>query len=303
MLKEFFVCCIFFCAMLINAVTGFAGNLLAMPTTIQLIGMTDAKVMSTIVGIVTCAVIAALNPKAINWYEIIKAILLMIPGILFGLYLFYNVNYHFLLYVYGSIILIIAVKNFFTKPLVYKMTLPLVLLIMTGAGIMHSLFVSSGAFMVIYAMHTFKDKSEFRATMVVLGAFLNILLLFQEIIAKEITLYNTGLMNIKGQNIIMTRGDTAALTLIFTGDEVPDGTDVRFTVKKAAEDETTLIVKTMKAEGNRAVLTLEPADTKTMRTGQYCYDVRLETTLADGTKEKLTPMVYGVFQLLENVGV
>lgn len=143
MLKEFFVCCIFFCAMLINAVTGFAGNLLAMPTTIQLIGMTDAKVMSTIVGIVTCAVIAALNPKAINWYEIIKAILLMIPGILFGLYLFYNVNYHFLLYVYGSIILLIAVKNFFTKPLVYKMTLPLVLLIMTGAGIMHSLFVSS----------------------------------------------------------------------------------------------------------------------------------------------------------------
>lgn len=193
MLKEFFVCCIFFCAMLINAVTGFAGNLLAMPTTIQLIGMTDAKVMSTIVGIVTCAVIAALNPKAINWYEIIKAILLMIPGILFGLYLFYNVNYLFLLYVYGSIILIIAVKNFFTKPLVYKMTLPLVLLIMTGAGIMHSLFVSSGAFMVIYAMHTFKDKSEFRATMVVLGAFLNILLLFQEIIAKEITFYNTGL--------------------------------------------------------------------------------------------------------------
>ena len=58
---------------------------------------------------------------------------------------------------------------------------------------MHSLFVSSGAFMVIYAMHTFKDKSEFRATMVVLGAFLNILLLFQEIFADEITFYNTGL--------------------------------------------------------------------------------------------------------------
>ena len=51
------------------------------------------------------------------------------------------------------------------------------------------------------------------------------------------------------------------------------------------------------------MLALEPADPKTMRTGQYCYDVRLETTRADGTKEKLTPMVYGVFQLLENVGV
>ena len=126
-------------------------------------------------------------------HEILKAIVLMIPGILLGLYLFYNVNYHFLLYVYGTVILVIAVKNFFTRPLVYKMTLPLVLIIMTGAGIMHSLFVSSGAFMVIYAMHTFKDKSEFRATMVVLGAFLNILLLFQEIFADEITFYNSGL--------------------------------------------------------------------------------------------------------------
>lgn len=193
MVHEIIICIIFFAAMLINAVTGFAGNLLAMPTTIQLIGTTDAKVMSTIVGIITCAVIAALNPKAINWPEILKAIVLMIPGILFGLYLFYNVNYHFLLYVYGTVILVIALKNFFTRPLVYKMTLPLVLIIMTGAGIMHSLFVSSGAFMVIYAMHTFKDKSEFRATMVVLGAFLNILLLFQEIFADEITFYNTGL--------------------------------------------------------------------------------------------------------------
>ena len=66
MVHEIIICIIFFAAMLINAVTGFAGNLLAMPTTIQLIGMTDAKVMSTIVGIITCAVIAALNPKAIN---------------------------------------------------------------------------------------------------------------------------------------------------------------------------------------------------------------------------------------------
>ena len=48
MIHEIIICIIFFAAMLINAVTGFAGNLLAMPTTIQLIGMTDAKVMSTI---------------------------------------------------------------------------------------------------------------------------------------------------------------------------------------------------------------------------------------------------------------
>lgn len=193
MIREIAVCIIFSASILINTVSGFAGNLLAMPTTIQLIGMTNAKVMSTIVGIITCALIALLNPKAIDWAEIRKIILMMIPGMFLGLYLFYNVNYHFLLYIYGTVILTIAVKNFFTKNLVYKMPLPLTLLIMTGAGLMHTLFVSSGAFLVIYAMHTFKDKSAFRANMVVLGAFLNILLLFQEIVANEITLYNTGL--------------------------------------------------------------------------------------------------------------
>ena len=45
MLQQLSVGLIFFGAMLINAITGFAGNLLAMPGTIQLIGMTDAKVV------------------------------------------------------------------------------------------------------------------------------------------------------------------------------------------------------------------------------------------------------------------
>ena len=45
MLQQLSVGLIFFGAMLINAITGFAGNLLAMPGSIQLIGMTDAKVV------------------------------------------------------------------------------------------------------------------------------------------------------------------------------------------------------------------------------------------------------------------
>lgn len=39
MIREIAVCIIFSASILINTVSGFAGNLLAMPTTIQLIGI------------------------------------------------------------------------------------------------------------------------------------------------------------------------------------------------------------------------------------------------------------------------
>ena len=111
------------------------------------------------------------------------------------------------------------------------------------------------------------------------------------------------MLEVKGQNILLTRGDTAALTLKFIGDNVPDGTKVRFTVKQAATDQRKVIVKNMETSGNKAVLVLDPAETRNLQPGQYAYDVRLEMELTDKTKEILTPMLYGVFQLLENVGV
>ena len=72
MLQQLSVGLIFFGAMLINAITGFAGNLLAMPGTIQLIGMTDAKVVSTIVGLFSCFIIAMVGIRSVVWHEVFK---------------------------------------------------------------------------------------------------------------------------------------------------------------------------------------------------------------------------------------
>ena len=88
MLEKLGVGAIFFGAMLINAITGFAGNLLALPGTIQLIGMTDAKVVSTIVGLFSCFIIAMMGIKNVIWHEVTKITLFMIPGIAIGFYLF-----------------------------------------------------------------------------------------------------------------------------------------------------------------------------------------------------------------------
>ena len=163
MLEKLGVGAIFFGAMLINAITGFAGNLLAMPGTIQLIGMTDAKVVSTIVGLFSCFIIAMMGIKNVIWHEVTKITLFMIPGIAIGFYLFYTLDLSFLLYIYGTVIVLIALKSFFTKQGLYKMSLPLLVFVMLCAGLMQGLFVSGGAFVVVYAVHTFKNKEEFRA--------------------------------------------------------------------------------------------------------------------------------------------
>ena len=191
MLEKLGVGAIFFGAMLINAITGFAGNLLAMPGTIQLIGMTDAKVVSTIVGLFSCFIIAMMGIKNVIWHEVTKITLFMIPGIAIGFYLFYTLDLSFLLYIYGTVIVLIALKSFFTKQGLYNMSLPLLVFVMLCAGLMQGLFVSGGAFVVVYAVHTFKNKEEFRSTLSVLWVVLNTILLIQEGIAGEITPQNS----------------------------------------------------------------------------------------------------------------
>lgn len=52
---------------IIQAITGFAGTLLAMPASIMLVGADDAKVMLNLVTLATCVILAVRNRKYIQW--------------------------------------------------------------------------------------------------------------------------------------------------------------------------------------------------------------------------------------------
>ena len=181
---------IFFVAMVVNAITGFAGNLLAMPGTIQLIGMTYAKVISTLIGTYNCVVLAFMTWRFVNWHEVKKITVLIIPGMLVGFWLYYFLDVKVLLYIYGSVIVAVAIRTFLKQDGPRKMGLITTLLVMFFAGLMQSLFVSGGAFVVLYAVCVFKDKDEFRATLSTLWVFLNLIVLAQEGIAGEINTDN-----------------------------------------------------------------------------------------------------------------
>lgn len=66
---------ILFAANVIQAVTGFAGTLLAMPVSIQLIGVLEAKVILNIMAFASCLWITVQNRRYIQ-YKIFGKIIL-----------------------------------------------------------------------------------------------------------------------------------------------------------------------------------------------------------------------------------
>lgn len=151
--------------------------------------MVDAKVVDTLSNIFTCLLVALFGRRSIVWREFVKITLLVIPGMLLGFYLFYQLELNFLLYIYGSVI-IIAIKSFFTPSAPRPLSLPLTVLIMTEAGLMQWQFVSGGAFVVIYAVRVFRDKAEFRATLSLLWVVLNVVILLEILLAGELNRAN-----------------------------------------------------------------------------------------------------------------
>ena len=77
-----------------------------------------------------------------------------------------------LLTVYGIVIIAVALKNLciHTEKKLPDIILWIVLLL---AGIIHGMFVSGGALLVIYATQVLKEKEEFRATVAPVWVVLN----------------------------------------------------------------------------------------------------------------------------------
>lgn len=89
----------------------------------------------------------------------------MVCGMVLGIWIYNRFPLNQLLIFYGVMIMIIALKKMFIKEKKEK-TIPIWagILILLAAGIIHGMFVSGGALLVIYAAAVLKDKQEFRAT-------------------------------------------------------------------------------------------------------------------------------------------
>ena len=163
----------FFFAYFINGITGFAGNIFAMPVGMSTIGHDTAIVVLNCTGWLASIMIAVTGLKHIVWREVLKMCVIMLIFMALGAWVNTIAPLDFLSRIYGIAILVIAVRGFFFNK--HKKLLPewMLYLIVAIAGVIQGMFVSGGSFLAIYALQKLKTKEEFRATTTMTWVILN----------------------------------------------------------------------------------------------------------------------------------
>lgn len=176
-MKELLFLLVLFVSNVIQAITGFAGTVLAMPPSVYLFGLDHAKVVLNVMAWLSGLMIAVTGYRHINWKELLKMSAVMLVGMFAGIQIFRIVkSENILLTIYGIIIVVVALKNLciHTEKKLPDLILWIVLIL---AGIIHGMFVSGGALLVIYATQVLKEKEEFRATVAPVWVVLNFFLM------------------------------------------------------------------------------------------------------------------------------
>ena len=180
----------------IQGITGFAGTLLAMPMSSNLIGFETARGMMNFLTIMSAVVIVAGSYKAIHWKELGEMVSVMLIGLIIGIGLIRIVEIPILLKIYGVMILIIALRGILQISgvrlgredfLPKKIRDFLMLLVLFGAGIFHGMYVSGGALVVIYAAQKFQDKTTFRVTVAMIWILLNTFIGVSDAVSGRLT--------------------------------------------------------------------------------------------------------------------
>ena len=179
-MKDLLFLAVLFGANVIQAITGFAGTVLAMPPSMYLLGVADAKTILNLMALLSGVMIAVSDFHHIRWRELGKICVFMGAGMIAGIALCeYIGTGDVFLRVYGCIIIAIAVRNLLVRE---QRSLPkaLLLSILVLAGVIHGMFVSGGALLVIYATQVLKEKEEFRSTLAAVWIVLNsVMMAFQ----------------------------------------------------------------------------------------------------------------------------
>ncbi|MGN1032093.1 MAG: sulfite exporter TauE/SafE family protein [Intestinibacter sp.] len=166
-------------ANIVQSITGFAGNLLAMPASILLIGIDQSSAVLNILTMFNCTLVISKSYKYINYRELKKIVVYMLIGVVVGIYLKSILPLNITLNIYALFIIFIAVKNLLKRDDKDKdenLNNILSVVILLISGIIQGVFVSGGALLVVYAVNALNDKDEFRATVatvwIILGFFL-----------------------------------------------------------------------------------------------------------------------------------
>lgn len=185
-MKMIMILTVILCANIVETITGFAGTLLAMPALMLLMGVNHAKVAVNMISIFVGIGILVRSRKHVNQKQVVRIVLFMAVGIVLGIRIYLYLPVGLLLKVYGIMIIGVALKKTIC-PETGKSDKKMDNVVLILAGIVHGIFVSGGALLVIYAGRVLKDKQEFRATLASVWIILNSAIALQQIAAGSYT--------------------------------------------------------------------------------------------------------------------
>lgn len=177
---------VLFFANVIQTITGFAGTLLALPFSIKIVGIEEAKVVLNIFILIGSLIIAIQNFKLIDFKISIKILIFMFIGIILGIKIYSILPLSFLLKILGIIIIGVELDKIWGKKEknLQEWVLNIVLLF---AGIIHGMFLSGGSLLVVYAVQKIKDKGVFRATISAIWVVLQSVMVISYFISGYLT--------------------------------------------------------------------------------------------------------------------
>lgn len=156
----------------VQAVTGFGGGPIAMPPSMALVGVAEAKAAVTCILWLTCIIVSVREIKNIDLKQLGIILCGMVPGVLAGMWLFTILPLRILMLIYGVIVVAIgAWKLFFQSEKDIPKGFRICALILSG--LMQGMFTSGGPFLVIYAVSAVPEKNRFRATISTVWSVIN----------------------------------------------------------------------------------------------------------------------------------
>ncbi len=164
----------FFVAYTLNAITGFAGNIIAMPVGMQTLGIQESIASLNVAGFLACGLLAIQGFKYIDWRQLARILAVMIVFMIVGIWLDTIVSLDILKKIFAIFVLIVGLKNLIFPQ---RKSVPewLLWVALALAGILQGMFVCGGAMLVIYATQKLPEKDQFRATLSMNWFILNVL--------------------------------------------------------------------------------------------------------------------------------
>lgn len=199
----------------VQAVTGFGGGPIAMPPSMALVGVSEAKAAVTCILWLTCIVISVREIRNIDIKQLGIILACMVPGVLLGMWLFATLPLRVLMLIYGIIVILIGARRLFI-PSGKELPKALRITALILSGLMQGMFTSGGPFLVIYSVSAIPDKNRFRATMSTVWTIINTYMVGRMIVSG---MYSNGEYRLVLYSII------PVAIAIFIGKKVSDKLD------------------------------------------------------------------------------